>query len=241
MLERTHSLRIRRSSVREDWRAWLPGDKARVFHEFVQQLETAYGMLSVSLDEAIALRDQGLLAKARQAAAVTAEVSQLLLDPLLATLRALGSHARHYGTTPNASPLDPANFRGARCLRAARMNALLSHVLLSHRSQFLHKIHNLSDMVEDIQKEMGAALEEVVDGTSISPGELWLTLDTLHYDLNTCLRETIVLLKSFLHVLPDEELAGFEQEARRLPSRQAVQGVRPRDIPHRRPALFAGK
>jgi hypothetical protein len=238
--ERTHSLRVR-SSVREDWRAWLPEDKSRVFQEFVQQFETAYSMLSISLDEAIALREKGLLGKARGAAAVTAGVSQLLLKPLAAMLRALGMHARHYGTAPNADPLDPANFRGLRRQRAARMGVLLSHVLLSQRSQFLHKIHDLLEMVEDIQKELGTALEEVVDGTSISPLEVWLELDSLHYDLNTCLRETIVLLKSFLHVLPDEEVAAFQEEARRLPSQAPAPAFRSRDIRARRPAMIAGK
>jgi hypothetical protein len=238
--EHTQPLRVR-SSVREDWRAWLPQDKSRVFQEFAQEFETAYCMLSVTLDEAIALRDKGFLGKSRQAAAVTAGVSQLLFNPLVAMLRALGTHARHYGTTPNADPLDPGNFRGLRCSRAARMNALLSHVLLTQRSQFLHKIHCLLEMVEDIHNDLGTALEEVVDGTSISPREVWLELDSLHYDLNTCLRETIVLLKSFLHVLPDEEVAAFQEEARRLPSLAPAPKFRPRDIRHRRPAIIAGR
>jgi len=227
--------------VREDWRAWLPEDKSHVFQEFAQQFETAYSMLSISLDEAIALREKGLLGKARGAAAVTAGVSQLLLKPLAAMLRALCMHARHYGTAPNADPLDPANFRGLRRQRAARMSVLLSHVLLSQRSQFLHKIHDLLEMVEDIEKELGTALEEVVDGTSISPREVWLELDSLHYDLNTCLRETIVLLKSFLHVLPGEEVAAFQEEARRLPPEASAPAFRSRDIRARRPAMIAGK
>jgi hypothetical protein len=227
--------------VREDWRAWLPEDKSRVFYGFVQQFETAYAMLSVSLNEAMALRDAGLLGKSRQAATVTADVSRLLSDPLIAMLRALDSHARHYGTTPNTSPLDPANFRGPRSLRAARMSSLLCRILLSQRSQFLNKIHVLQEMVEDLQKDLSSSLEEVMDGTSVDPGETWLSLDTLHYDLNTCLRETIVLLKSFLHVLPEEEVGDFEREARRKPSPAAPPKVRARDIHHRRPALFAGK
>ena len=35
------------------------------------------------------------------------------------------------------------------------------------------------------------------------------TLDSLHYDFSTCLRETEVVLKSFLCALPDDELAAF--------------------------------
>jgi len=37
----------------------------------------------------------------------------------------------------------------------------------------------------------------------------WQAVDAAHYDLNTCLREAIVLLKSFLMALPNEELEAF--------------------------------
>jgi len=230
-----------RSSVREDWRAWLPEDKSSVFQTFAEEFETSYRIVSVSLDEAISLRDQGLLDKSRLAAAITAEVSRLLIEPLLALLRALGSHSRNYGTAPNSSPLDPANYRGTRCLRAARLNTLLSRVLLTQRSQFLYKIHTLLEMVEDIQKDLGASLADVVDGTSVCPKELWHELDALHFDLNTCLRETVVLLKSFLHALPNEEIPDFEREARRMPSREPDHALRPGDVPHRRPVIIASK
>src|SRR2546427_8822588 len=69
-------------------------------------------------------------------------------------------HARHYGTVPNSAPLNPANFRGARRRRAARMSSLLSHVLLSQQSQFLHKVDELEGMVEDLAKEFRAAVAE---------------------------------------------------------------------------------
>jgi len=38
----------------------------------------------------------------------------------------------------------------------------------------------------------------------------WQAVDAAHYDLNTCLRESIVLLKSFLMALPDDELEPFQ-------------------------------
>jgi len=45
--------------VRVDWRAWLPDEKAQVFHREVRQLESSYAMLSVSLDQAIELWQLG--------------------------------------------------------------------------------------------------------------------------------------------------------------------------------------
>lgn len=202
------------SSVQQDWRAWLTAHKDHLFHRLVQDLETPYTMLSVSLNEAISLRLESRLPQCRQAASVLPDLSSRLTEVLAALLRALASHARHYGTMPNAAPLDPANFRGNRCRRAARMSALLSHVLLSQQARFLHKVDGLHEMVEDLGKDFCASVGEIVDMTSVQPAELWLELDLFHYDLNTCLRESIIVLKSFLMVLPDEELPRFEEAAR---------------------------
>jgi hypothetical protein len=54
--------------------------------------------------------------------------------------------------------------------------------------------------------------EELADGVQVHPLESWSALDTLHYDLNTCLRESIVVLKSFLRVLPDAGVDGLRDE-----------------------------
>ncbi|MGC1289649.1 MAG: hypothetical protein WA855_00080, partial [Candidatus Acidiferrales bacterium] len=37
-------------------------------------------------------------------------------------------------------------------------------------------------------------------------------LDELHYDVNTCLRETVVVLKSFILALPPKNLPLFEDD-----------------------------
>lgn len=241
MQERIPSLPGRLSSVQEDWLAWLPQPKARTFEKFSQQLETSYGMLSVSLNEALALRQEGRIDKSRQAAAVSAEVCRLLTHPLGAMLRAVEAHARRYGTLPNALPLDAANFRTARCLRAARRNALLSRILPSQRLRFLQKVRVLPEMVEDLGNGFCAATRDLVDGFTVQPEETWLSLDLFHYDLNTCLRETVVVLKSFLHVLPENELAEFERQVREKTYPQPARKTPLRDIRHRRPAAIAGE
>src|SRR6267378_3824450 len=60
-------LSARGKSVKDDWRAWLPEAKAVVFNQQVHQLESSYVMLSVSLDEAIELRQMGQPGKSLQA------------------------------------------------------------------------------------------------------------------------------------------------------------------------------
>jgi hypothetical protein len=45
----------------------------------------------------------------------------------------------------------------------------------------------------------------------------------LDYDLNTCLRETIIVLKSFFCVLPGEEVGPFREKLlTRMPSLKAL-------------------
>jgi len=200
--------------VQDDWCAWLPQDKAQVFDQYAQQLESAYMMFSIALNEAIEFRLTGMLFKSYQAVGVTPELAGRLSLHLSALLRGLGGHAKHYGTIPNTAPLDPANFQGSREQRTARMSDLLSQVLLTQRSQFLHKIGTLEEMVVDLGKEFRLTVENLSSGASVTPEADWRAVDDAHYDLNTCLREAIVLLKSFLVVLPQDQLGLFQKSVR---------------------------
>jgi hypothetical protein len=197
-------------SVKDDWRAWLPQEKNRVFCSYVRQLEVSYNMLSISLDEALELRHCGQFSKASQAVCVTPELCTRFANTLVSLLWSLSEHAKHYGTIPNAAPLDPANFQGSRGQRVARLNSLLCRVLLSERSQFLYKISTLGEMVDDLSQDFCSAAVEITGSVSMISDTLWTAVDAAHYDLNTCLRETIVLLKSFLMALPETELEAFQ-------------------------------
>jgi len=208
--DRVRALSARGMSVKDDWRSWLPEQKDEVFRSYVRLLEISYNMLSVSLDEALSLRQGGRSEKASQAVCVTPDLCNRFAHPLVALLWSLGEHAKHYGTVPNAAPLDPANFQGPRGQRAARVSSLLCRILLSERSQFLHKLSTLGEMVEDLNLDFCAAAAEIAAGGSIDSDAEWQAVDAAHYDLNTCLRETIVLLKSFLMALPDDQLESFQ-------------------------------
>jgi hypothetical protein len=198
-------------SVRDDWCAWLPQDKAEVFSAYVQELESIYMMFSVALNEALELRQARMLTKSYSAVSMTPALCTRLASCLGALLRALGEHAKHYSTIPNAASLDPSNFQGPKEQRTARMSDLLSRVLLTQRSQFLHKVGTLGEMTGDIGKDFGFAVENLSSGASTHPEDDWRVVDAAHYDLNTCLREVIVLLKSFLLVLPQDQLGAFQK------------------------------
>jgi hypothetical protein len=198
-------------TVQDDWCAWLPREKAQIFDEHVRQLESVYMMFSIALNEAIEFRQTGKFLKSYQAVGMTPDLAARLSSHVGALLRGLAGHAKHYGTIPNAAPLDPKNFHGQQEQRTARMSDLLSRVLLTQRSQFLHKIGTLEEMVVDIGKDFRLTVENLSTGISLDPDEDWRVVDAAHYDLNTCLREAIVLLKSFLLVLPQDQLGTFEK------------------------------
>jgi hypothetical protein len=229
--------------VKDDWRAWLPEHKDQVFRLYVRQVEIPYNMFSVSLDEALELRQDGRFAKAGQAACVTPELCSRFAHPLVALLWALGEHSKHHGTVPNVVPLDPENFRSSRGQRAARINSVLCRFLLSERSQFLNKISTLGEMVADLTRDFCAAASEIAVDAGFVPESLWQAADAAHYDLNTCLREAIVLLKSFLRALPDAELDSFKTAVNiqmGVPRTNTVSFCQ-RILRHRRMASIAGE
>ena len=243
MKDRVRAPSSRDMSVKDDWRAWLPSEKDELFQAYLHQLEVGYNMLSVSLDEVLALRRMGLFAKAVQAVAITADLCHRFAGPLSALLWSLGEHAKHHGTIPNAAPLNPGNFQGTRGQRAARLNSLLCRILLSGRGQFLHKISALSEIVADLSQDFCSAAEDITENSYLSSESIWHSIDAIHYDLNTCLRETIVLLKSFLLALPNDELDNFRatvrvQMAVPLPTKDRF-GTRV--LRHRRMAPIAGE
>src|SRR5713101_9772797 len=232
----------RGKSVKDDWRAWLSEEKALVFHKQVHELESDYAMLSVSLDEAIELRQLGHLGKSLQALGITSGLCTLLTQTLAGLLHALSEHAKHYGTIPNAAPLDPANFQGQKGQRSARMSSLLNLVLLSHRLQFLHKVSTLEEMVVDLGKDFRRAADDLAEGASLNPLNMWADVDVDHYDLNTCLRESIVVFKSFLIALPDGQLGAFQTTVREQSQPQEDAVLSPhRVIRHRRMTSIAGE
>ena len=201
------------SSVQQDWRTWLSPSAAEVFLIVTQHLDTAYNIFSVALNEALELRRLGKLGKSYQAVYITPSLCKRLVRPLVGLLGALAEHARQYRTVPSAAPLNISNFQGARSQRSARLNQLLSRVLLSQRSQFLHKIATLQEMVGSLEQDFRVAAEELGMGMSINPAVDWRIVDIAHYDLNTCLREGEVLLKSFLLSIPEDQLGVFQTAA----------------------------
>jgi hypothetical protein len=235
-------LSARGSYVRQDWCASLPEEKAQVFRKQEHHLESLYNMFSISLNEAIELKNDGLLLNSLRAISISSELCKRLTDSLAGMLRALHEHARHFGTIPNAAPMNPENYQGEASQHSARMSGLLNRVLLSHRLQFLHKVSTLEEMVRDLGIAFRFAAGELSDGLSTNPERMWNQVDTDHFDLNTCLREAIVLFKSFLIALPVAELGSFKRAVDEQSQTPPDPFAAPQRVfRHRRMAAIAGQ
>jgi hypothetical protein len=197
-------------------------------------------MLSVSLDEALGLRSAGELRKSFQIIEVIPALAARLTERLQGLLSSLDEHAKHYGVVPSVEPLNAANFRGSHGQRTAHRSSLLSSVLLTQRAQFLTKITSLKHVVGDVGIDFREAAQDIAAAPQDDRDRLWTALDDDHFDLNTCLREAMVLLKCFLRVLPDDQLPCF-QETIALQTDASRAARRSRVIRHRRIAQFAGE
>jgi hypothetical protein len=230
-------------SVSHDWRKPLSGEKTRLYLHALHTLETAYAMFSVNLDEALGMRRYGRTPKAYQVLSVAPALCQRLASPLHSLLCAMLDHAKHFGTAPNLRPLNSENFQHSRSQRAARFSELFSRILLTRKSQFLHKMSALSDLVEELDSSFGNTVDQLCEQQSLHPARDFELLAAVHYDLNTCLRETVVLFKSFLHALPEAQLADFESNLheRSFISSTPCPVPAARHLAHRRMALLKGQ
>src|ERR1700686_597 len=171
-------LRAKRASqrtrtVREDWSAWLPDEMDQLFGATRTELESSNGILSVVLDEGIALCEQEQFAIAKERVTAFAELFDRLAIRLRLVIRTIEEHGSHFGTLPNVTALASENFRGTPGQRISFMDNLLAKVVLRGRMSFLHKLHALKDILEELQKEPRAIVEDVSDGAPVLPDRVW--------------------------------------------------------------------
>jgi hypothetical protein len=212
-----------RRTVSEEWIAALPREKGNLYEAVVRQWESSYAMMSVALDGALSLRSRGELVCARQQVFISADLLVRLAAALVVACGAVSSRGRRLSNLPLVEPLNTEFFRGQTAQNAAHWNGLLHHVLFAERSRFFQKLRILSDTVEHLVREFDETAEDISQGLAVQPANCWNKLDCLHYDFNTCLCESEIILKSFLQALPAEQLAAFASE---LDSHQGEARVR---------------
>jgi len=202
----------RSRTVYEDWFAWIPNEMDQLFDATRNELESSDCILSITLDEALALCKGGQFESARERANVIAGLFDRLAVRVGHVIGAIKDHGAHFGTLPNVKPLSPSNFRGATAQRVSLMNNLLARVVFRERTRFFHKLYSLDEIIEGAQKEAHTIVNGISEGASQFPDRAWQQLEVLGYDLNTCMGETTVILKSFFCALPPEELEAFREK-----------------------------
>ncbi|HEV7968684.1 MAG TPA: hypothetical protein VGP19_13990 [Candidatus Acidoferrales bacterium] len=184
----------------------------QLFDATRNELESSDFILSVSLDEALALCKGGQFDSAKERANIVAGLFDRLAVRVVHVIRTIKDHGSHFGTLPNVKPLSPSNFRGTTAQRVSLMNNLLAKVVFRERTRFFHKLYSLNEIIEDSQREAHAIVDGISEGASQFRDRAWQQLEVLGYDLNTCMGETTVILKSFFCALPPEELEVFREK-----------------------------
>jgi hypothetical protein len=180
------------------------------------ELESSNSILNITLDEALSLCKGGKFDPAKERAIIFAGLFDRLAVRVRYVAGAIRDHGTHFGTLPNVAPLSPSNFRGATAQRVSLMNNVLAKVVFRERTRFFHKLDSLDEIVDQLQKETHAIVSELSEGDSEFSDRAWQQLEVLGYDLNTCMGETTVILKSFFCALPPEELETFRKKLVKL-------------------------
>lgn len=204
--------------VQAEWMSLLPGQRQALFEEIVGALDATYTMMSVSLDEAMRLRLRGLLVQAREQAGICGDLVERLTNKLQLLVRTMKEQGQQLAELPVVLPLTRVNFRHGEARQAAFWHHLLHLVLPSSRCRYFLKLRTLGSTLSALTREFKVISREIADNTCVEPEHSWGELDHLHYDLNTCLRESIVVLKCFLRVMTEERFLALLQEFRGIPA-----------------------
>jgi CheY-like chemotaxis protein len=200
-------------SVQVDWLGFLAATHLSVFQLFAKESESNYFMFSVALDEAITLRGKCSKTESFQMVELASDLCDRLSENLNKMFGSMAEHCKKHGTTPSVAPLQAECFCSSSVRRLVLFNRLLNYPLSSRHALFLGKLHTLNKLVAlccvDFHR---AALDLAATNVALaSLDSSWAAMDAAHYDVNTCFRELLVMLKCFLRVLSPDDLALFER------------------------------
>lgn len=202
---RPQSMEVRqeRHSVADDWIRSLPKDKNEIFEAVVGSWESQFAMLSVCLNEALSLRATN--ESFDESLKIAIPLFERLTVSLVACCESMARSGRRTRAVPLVEPLRVRFFRGNTGQTAATWNAMLHHLAFGDRQRFIQKLRIVSGTIEQLELEFEKNTKQLIEQPVGESSILFNSLDHLHYDFNTCLREVEVVLKSFLRVQPTEE------------------------------------
>lgn len=204
--------KLRKPSILSTWLARLSAEKAAVYGPSARELEAGYALLSMALDEGLQRQEAGDLRGARSSASLCRELAERHAVVLIGALGTMQRRSRHFGKLPQVTPLDEDTFRTEAARSSCFWNGLLHRVLFSARSRWFHKLSALEEILDEVREDFLATAREIADGVSVSPVADWERLERTHDDWNTCLRETVVLLKCLVTTLAPGEVEELRRE-----------------------------
>ena len=210
-LEPVEVIAPRKRRIRDDWLEPLPAARHDFFGTQIAEMASVHDMGSMALNEAFALRRKGHLVRARRHIGITAELLDRLAEHLVTALSAVEDEARGLQSAMAVAPLSPEFFRGEKAVRAAWWNTFVHVPLLTPRLRLYYKLWAMRKTAQGLHADFRWAANEIIEGTSIDPLTSWALIEELHFDLTTLLRETTVLLKSFLLALSSDGFASFQR------------------------------
>lgn len=144
------------------------------------------------------------------------QLATRLVQIVDAALVALRRRGREGDSLPVVQGLRPEHFRSEAAQQSAAWSYLANGLPLGRRLRFLLKLTALGRMLERTRAEFCSVAEEIAEGTSVSPEAGWRSMELLHDDLNTAMREAVVVLKSYLSAAGASGFAAFRQQMRGL-------------------------
>lgn len=216
--------------IKNDWRAKLSEEGERIFASITGGWNVTHAMLSVALNDALNLRTTGELICAQQQARVAAKLVERLVEHLGAACEVFRDEGKSIAALPRVEPLNLSFFRSETARRMARWNAVLHPILPSSRGRYFRKLHLLGNTLARLCEEFRESAEEIAEGMATQPTARWSALESLQYDLTTCLCETQVLLKSFLHSLPVPQAETLESRLEKRVTRLRRVAAGPREL-----------
>lgn len=141
-------------------------------------------------------------------AQLASDLCHRLAEDLNDMFSSMAKHCRVHGTTPSVAALDAECFCRPNARRLVLLDVVISWPLSSRHKRFLVKLSTLGKIVTRscIDFRTAATNVAVVDSS-------WAAMDAAHYDLNTCLREMLVMWKCFLRALSPDDLLLFQMAA----------------------------
>jgi hypothetical protein len=203
---------LRKPSILSTWLARLSAEKAAVYGPSARELEAGYAVLSMALDDGLQRQEAGDLHGARASASLCRELAERHAAVLGGALGTMERRSRHFGKLPQVTALDEETFRTEAARSTCFWNGLLHRVLFSARSRWFHKLQALEEILDGVRADFLTTTREIAEGVSVSPAEDWEKLERAHDDWNTCLRETMVLLKCLVTELAPGEVEELRRE-----------------------------